>query len=178
MQTNNMDVLDRVDGEREGLPTLIEGQTTNNTPNSPTRSESFTKAVQEKPHKAVNFKMMRSDEMELMAKANNGMKNGTSNGNENLKDFELAGSGGTGNINGAIDFVLVYEEKTGLDEEEKREYGQQQEKRTRFETSLEQKGLLLQYVNSDLNEVRCLMLCLITTHVIQNSAILLLNSSL
>ncbi|KAK3739467.1 hypothetical protein QZH41_007863, partial [Actinostola sp. cb2023] len=105
----------------------------------------FVKAVQDKASKSVSFRMANSDELELLErKKDTAVKNGAVNANSN--DSQLVGSGL------AIDFVLVYEERTDLDEDELTKEKENGHKREYFESWLVKKGLLLQHVNSDLNE--------------------------
>ncbi|XP_048576345.1 anoctamin-4 isoform X2 [Nematostella vectensis] len=86
-----------------------------------------------------------ADEIELLEKGENIARNGNSNpprpGDSNLIS--------EGKI---VDFVMVYEETKGKDEEEIRDEEEKAEMRRNFEEHLIKEGLLLQHTDSDLNE--------------------------
>lgn len=157
-----MDILDRNRREGDRSPSkneenISQSNDSREFQNSAKRSQSFTKAVQEKPYKSVTFKMADYDEIELVEKGNKRKENGVTNGKYDLKDPEIVDTEFDDNLK--VDFVLVYEEKNDLDEDEQRDEEEHKLKRKFFENSLKAKNLKIKHVNSDLNEVSC-VICL------------------
>lgn len=112
------------------------------------RNSSFAKAVNEKPIKSVTFNMEsgNADEIELIERRKASVKNG--NVRSKSRDSKLIEE------QQKVDYVLVYEERNDLEDEELEKEEKRTEKREYFEKKLREKGLLLQHVDSDLNEVR------------------------
>lgn len=112
------------------------------------RNSSFAKAVIDKPPKSVTFNMEPGnvDEIELIERRKRSVKNG--NVKSKARDSKLIEE------EQKVDYVLVYEERGDVEGEELEKEEKRYEKREYFEKKLREKGLLLQHVDSDLNEVR------------------------
>jgi hypothetical protein len=113
-----------------------------------TRNSSFSKAVSEKPPKSVSFNMEPGnlDNIELIERKKKTVKNG--NVHSKSRDASLI------ELGQKVDYVLVYEETNDLEQDELEKEEEKLRKREHFEEKLREKGLLLQHVDSDLNEVR------------------------
>ncbi|XP_031563792.1 anoctamin-4-like [Actinia tenebrosa] len=84
------------------------------------------------------------DEIELIEQRKASAKSG--NVRSKSRDSKLIEQGQK------VDYVLVYEERNDLEGEELKKEEKRLEKRDYFESKLREKGLLLQHVDSDLNE--------------------------